>query len=122
MNCVSRNAFGKGCVYSFGFMPGYQVAARTAPHVPTSQRNNALYPFTHMEHNPLREILLAHAEPDTPIAMKNVECAPFEHGLVVINHRATPVKVDSCGQWHRQQDMTGDVLPAHSAVFIHKEG
>lgn len=122
MNCVSRNTFGKGCVYSFGFMPGYQVAARTAPHVPTSQRNDALYPFTHMEHNPLREILLAHAEPDTPIAMKNVECAPFEHGLVVINHRATPVKVDSRGQWHRQQDMTGDVLPAHSAVFIQKEG
>ena len=120
-NCISRNTFDKGCVYSFGFMPGYQVAARTAPHVPPSQRNNALYPFTHMEHNPLREILLSHTTPDTPVAMKDVECAAFEHGLVVINHRSTPVKLNGSGEWHSQQPATDGVLPAHSAVFIQKE-
>lgn len=27
--CISRTALGKGTVYSFGFMPGYQYAART---------------------------------------------------------------------------------------------
>lgn len=120
-NCISRSAFGKGCVYSFGFMPGYQYAARTAPHVPPTQQNNTLYPFTHMEHNPLREILLAHAAPDTPIAMKDVECAPFEHGLVVINHRSTPVRLDIGGEWHSQQPTSGSVLPAHSAAFIPQE-
>ena len=120
-NCISRNTFGKGFVYSFGFMPGYQIAARTAPHVPPSQRNNALYPLTHMEHNPLRDILLAHASPDTPIAMKDVETASFEHGLIAINHRSTPVTLKAAGHWHSQQPVSGTILPAHSAVFIHQE-
>lgn len=120
-NCISCNEFGKGRVYSFGFMPGYQVAARAAPHVPPSQRNNALYPFTHMEYNPLREILLTHTMLDTPVAMKDVECAAFEHGLVIINHRSTPVKLNVSGEWHSQQPATDGVLPAHSAAFIRKE-
>lgn len=120
-NCISRNVFGKGCVYSFGFMPGYQVAARTAPHVPPSQRNNALYPLTHMERNPLRDILLAHVSPDTPIAMKDVEAAAFEHGLIVINHRSTPVQLCVKGEWTAQQPASGSILPAHSAVFIQQE-
>ncbi len=120
-NCISRNRFGKGYVYSFGFMPGYQAAARTAPHVPPSQRNNALYPLTHMERNPLRDILLAHASPDTPIAMKDVEAAAFEHGLIVVNHRSTPVTLEAAGQWHSQQPASGGILSAHSAVFIQQE-
>ena len=120
-NCISRNVFGKGCVYSFGFMPGYQIAARTAPHVPLSQRNNALYPLTHMEHNPLREILLAHAEPDTPIAMKDVECAAFEGGLIVVNHRSTPVELPLDGCIHAQQPTVGRLLPGRCAAFIPKE-
>ncbi len=105
-NCISRSTLGKGCVYSFGFMPGYQVAARTAPHVPPSQRNNALYPFSHMEHNPLREILLAHTVPDTPIAMKDVECAAFEHGLVVVNHRSVAITIDN------------QRIDGHSALYL----
>ncbi|MDD6143931.1 MAG: beta-galactosidase [bacterium] len=108
-NCISRTAFGKGCVYSFGFMPGYQYAARTAPHVPLSQRNNALYPFTHMRHNPLKKLLISHAQPDTPIAMKDVECAAFEGGLVVVNHRSTPVTVME------------HTIQGHSALFLEAE-
>lgn len=105
-NCVSRSAFGNGCVYSFGFMPGYQYAARTAPHVPLSQRNNALYPFTHMRRNPLKEILLRHVQPDAPVAMKDVECAAFEGGLVVVNHRSTAVTVME------------HTIQGHSALFV----
>lgn len=120
-SCISRNTFGKGCVYSFGFMPGYQAAARTAPHVPPSQRNNALYPLTHMERNPLRDILLAHAAPDTPIAMKDVEAAAFEHGLIVVNHRSTPVTLPIGGKIIAQQPVCGNLLPAHSTAFIQQE-
>lgn len=119
--CISRTALGKGWVYSFGFMPGYQTAARTAPHVPPSQRNDALYPFTHMEHNPLRDILLTHAAPDVPIALKDVECAAFEGGLIVVNHRSTPVKLPIPGCACAQQTVSGGLLPARSAVFIPKE-
>lgn len=120
-NCISRSTFGKGCVYSFGFMPGYQYAARTAPHVPPTQRNNALYPLTHMEHNPLRDVLLAHAAPDTSIALKDVECAAFEHGLIVINHRSTPVELPVEGDIIAQRAVCGKLLPAHSAAFIPTE-
>lgn len=116
--CISRRALGRGWVYSFGFMPGYQIAARTAPHVPPSQRNSALYPFTHMARNPLREILLRHAAPDVPFAMKDIETAAFEHGLIVVNHRSTPVQLPASGGLHGQQPLSGGLLPAHSAVFI----
>lgn len=117
-NCISRTAFGSGWVYCFGFMPGYQAAARTAPHVPPSQRNNALYPFPHMERNPLREILLAHAEPDAPLAMKDVECAAFDNGLLMVNHRCTPVPLPADGEIISQQPAAHRSLPGHSAVFI----
>lgn len=120
-NCISRKVFGKGCVYSFGFMPGYQAAARTAPHVPTSQRNRELYPLVMMRHDPVRDILLRHAAPDTPIALKDVEAAAFTHGLVVINHRSTPVNLPLNGTWYSQQPMSGGILPAHSAAWIKED-
>lgn len=102
-------------------MPGYQYAARTAPHVPLSQRNNALYPYTHMEHNPLAEILQRHTQPDAPIAMKDVECAVFEHGTVVINHRSTPVTLPASEKPEGQQMICGGLLPAHSAAVLWEE-
>ena len=108
-------------MYSFGFMPGYQVAARTAPHVPLSQRNNALYPYTHMEHNPLAEILLRHARPDAPMAMKDVECAVFEHGTVVVNHRPTPVTLPDAAAVQGQQAIRDGILPSHSAAVLWEE-
>lgn len=117
-NCVSKKCFGKGRVYSFGFMPGYQIAARTAPHVPISQKNNALYPLAFMEHNPLKEILLSCAAPDVPFAMKDVEWAVFEHGMIVINHRSTPVRVPEIGRTVSQQPMVNNLLMGHSAAMI----
>ena len=108
-------------MYSFGFMPGYQYASRTAPHVPLSQRNNALYPYTHMEHNPLAEILLRHTRPDAPIAMKDVECAVFERGTVVVNHRSTPVRLPGAAAVQGQQRIIDGMLPAHSAAVLWEE-
>ncbi|MGN1019051.1 MAG: hypothetical protein ACI4O7_01650 [Aristaeellaceae bacterium] len=119
--CISRNRFGEGWVYSFGFMPGYQVAARTAPHVPLSQRNNALYPFPLMARNPLREILLRHTAPDAPVALRDVECAVFEGGTVAVNHRSTPVRLPFSGAPVAQQPATDGLLPPHSAAFFPKE-
>ena len=119
-SCISRNRCGEGYVYSFGFMPGYQVAARTAPHVPITQRNNALYPFPLMACNPLRELLLRHTAPDVPVALRDVECAVFSGGVVVINHRSVPVRLTLPGTPVSQQPMLG-MLPAHSAAFFPKE-
>lgn len=120
-SAISCSRFGKGCVYSFGFMPGYQIAARSAPHVPLSQKNGELYPLALMHHDPIRDILLRHAAPDAPIAMKDVECTVFQHGCIVVNHRSTPVALDLPGRIISQQPMAGNLLPARSAAFIAKE-
>ena len=116
--CISRHAFGQGNVYSFGFMPGYQYTAKPAPHVPLSQGNKALYPFVFMAHQPLRDILLKHTVPDTPLAMKDVECAVFDNGYIAVNHRSTPVLLPASSAFLGQQPIGEQILPAHSAVWI----
>ena len=88
--------------------------------MPLSQRNNALYPFLLMARNPLRELLLRHTVPDTPVALRDVECAVFSGGVVVINHRSVPVRLTLPGTPVSQQPMLG-MLPAHSAAFFPKE-
>lgn len=118
---LACTSFGKGRVYSFGFMPGYQIASRTAPHVPLSQRNRELYPLALMQHDPIRDLLLRHAEPDTPITLKDVECTAFAQGWIVVNHRSTPVALTLPGEIYSQQPMTDRTLPARSTAFIRRE-
>ena len=119
--CVSRRQYGSGRIYSFGFPMGYPYASRTAPHVPFSQNNNALYPVALMDHQPLRDILHDAAETDAPFAMKDVECSRFVHGWVAVNHRSTPVSVPLKGVWHGTRECSPGILPGHSAVFIETE-
>ena len=120
-NAISKTAYGKGTLYSFGFLPGYPYASRTAPHVPVSQGNRELYPVAFMQHPPIPDLLRAHAVPDAPVAMKDVEITAFEHGYVAVNHRSTPVSLPLPGRWHGTQESGSHVLPAHSAVFIEEE-
>ena len=120
-NCISRTGYGRGQIISFGFMPGYQISSRTAPHVPPGERNNALYPMTHMRHNPLRDLLEQYAGKDVPAAQADVECAAFEHGLIVVNHRSTPVCMPDGGRIIAQQTVRDGLLPAHSAAYLELE-
>ena len=119
--CVSRMQIGQGQVFSFGFMPGYQYIAKQAPHVPPEQRNHALYPFTHMEHNVLRDLLQQYSQPMYPDGMKDVELASFDNGWIVVNHRSTPVRVPFAGKWIRSCPGLPGILSGHSAVWIRKE-
>ena len=120
-NAISKTAYGQGTVYSFGFLPGYQYASRTAPHVPFSQQNNELYPVAFMQHQPLYDFLAKHAKPDAPFAMKDVECSAFSHGWIVVNHRSTPITLPLKGVWHSSQESLSGKLPAHSSVWIKEE-
>ncbi|MGN0745353.1 MAG: hypothetical protein ACI4ML_01620, partial [Aristaeellaceae bacterium] len=79
------------------------------------------YPFPLMARNPLRELLLRHAAPDVPVALKDVECAAFAGGVVAVNHRSTPVRLPLTGEAISQQPMAGGLLPAHSAAFFPRE-
>ena len=74
-----------------------------------------------MQHPPIPDLLRAHAAPDAPVAMKDVEITAFEHGYVVVNHRSTPVSLPLPGRWHGIQGCGSHVLPAHSAVFFEEE-
>ena len=120
-NCVSRTAVGQGMIYSFGFPVGYPYAARTAPHVPYSQRNNELYPVALMKNQPLRDILSRCAAPDAPFARRDVECSCFANGCVIVNHLSTPVDLPLRGAWHPSQPCVMGVLPAHSCVWIEEK-
>lgn len=120
-SAVSKTSHGKGTIYSFGFLPGYPYASRTAPHVPVSQRNNELYPVAFMRRQPLRDLLAKHAKQDAPFAMKDVECAAFAHGWVVVNHRSTPVSLPLQGVWHGSQESLPGILPGHSCIWIEEE-
>lgn len=117
-NCISRTVYGGGEIFSFGFSAGYQYASRTAPHVPLSQGNAALYPAVFMEHQPLRDILLDTVEQDAPFALREVECTRFRQGWVVVNHRSTPVAIPLSGKWYAAQECRPGTLPGHSAVYI----
>lgn len=116
--CITRHAVGAGWVYSFGFLPGYQYAARTAPHVPLSQRNEALYPLAYMTRQPLAEVLARHL-PEKELRMKGVEAAAFERGTVVVNHTSHPVPLETAGRRCTfQYDVDGATLIGHSAAVI----
>ncbi|MBR1584299.1 MAG: beta-galactosidase [Clostridia bacterium] len=117
-NAVSKTAHGKGTIYSFGFLPGFSYASRTAPHVPLSQGNEELYPIVLMCRQPLRDILARHAPMDAPFALTDVECTAFAHGWVAVNHRSTPVSLALNGVWHPSQPAAPGILPAHSCAWI----
>lgn len=122
--CITRHAVGQGAVYSFGFLPGYNYAAKTAPHVPLAERNNELYPLTHMRHNAAADALRACVPCEAPVFEKNIEAVRFNGGWVVVNHGSHPVTLPEemgGGIWDFQYDVHGPdgrVLVGHSAVFI----
>lgn len=114
---LALHTFGCGKVYSFGFGPGYQYAAKPAPHVPLSQRNNELYPFTHMLKDPLAEILATAVRPVAPVIGRDVETACYGDTWVIVNHSPHPIALpNSLEQLNFQYDVDKRTLMGHSAV------
>ncbi len=50
--------------------------------------------------------------------MKDVECASFDNGLLIVNHCSKPVPLSPDGEIISQQPVTHRSLPGHSAAFI----
>lgn len=119
LNCLARTAMGQGQVYSLGFMYGYSMAAKTAPHVPLSQRNNALYPVTHLKRDPVREALSNLIAPKAPVVGKGIESARFGNDVIIVNHTPHPVYIPpSLGKMDFQYETGSHMLMGHSAVFV----
>jgi hypothetical protein len=126
--CIARRAFGSGAVVSFGFRYGYSYVSRIAPHVPLSQGNKALYPVTHLERDPWRDILGAAAPRGGrqgtdagPRSGRDIEIAAFERGWVVVNHSALPYSLSSVEGRRVHQIESGEILMPHAAVFIARD-
>ncbi len=116
-NCVSERSFGRGTVYSVGFMAGHLMASRTSPHVPQEEKNAALYPLPFMEHHVVRDIVLSCSAPAFP-AMRDVEWHCFERGTIAINHRSTPVSLVGFEVVDATWQGGADSISGHSAAVL----
>lgn len=119
--CVTRSAFGKGRVYSFGFAYGTSYAAKIAPHVPLSQKNREFYPVPLMREDPAHAVLRGIVPPTAPFFAKNVETAVFSDGTVIVNHSSFPVRISLAGEKIFQYPVDGSLLLPRSAVFVRAE-
>ncbi len=93
-----RNSAGSGYIYSFGFALGYSYAAKIAPHVPLSERNNELYPIKLMKDNILWDILEKHGIHRAESYGKGIETAEFENGIVAVNHTSHTAELSFGGK------------------------
>lgn len=116
--CVTRSAFGKGRVYSFGFAYGTSYAAKIAPHVPLSEKNREFYPVPFMKEDIAHCVLCEIVPPTVPFFGKNIETAVFEGGTVIVNHSSFPVEISLAGEKLFQYPVNDTLLLPRSAVFI----
>lgn len=119
---VVSTHYGKGKIYSFGFLYGSNYAAKIAPHVPLSQKNNELYPIPYMKQNILHNILNTYLEPICSLQEKNIEVACFSNGFVITNHTSTPFSVEEIkGKRYFQYPINENCLLPRSSVCILKK-
>lgn len=116
---VVYHSYNEGGVYSFGFLYGSNYAAKIAPHVPLSQKNNELYPIPYMKCNIIKDILIRYVTPSCCLQEKNIEVSNFENGLVITNHTSTPISIDKLiGEKHFQYQINDYILLPRSSVCI----
>ena len=115
---VVKNSFGKGAVYSFGFAYGYSYAAKIAPHVPLSEKNNELYPVPLMKRNILHDILSSCGIESCVIKGKDIETAEFDNCMIIVNHSSHPVKIDIEGEKLFEYEVDGSLLLPRSSVAV----
>lgn len=115
---VVKNSFGKGEVYSFGFAYGYSYAAKIAPHVPLSEKNNELYPVPLMKRNILHDILSSCGIESCVIKGKDIETAEFDNCMIIVNHSSHPVKIDIEGEKLFEYEVDGSLLLPRSSVAV----
>ncbi len=123
-NCVVKNSYGDGTVYSFGVMMGASYSSKNIPHVPYEQGNNEMYPLALSGSTMIGDILKEAILPKSPITDKGIETGVFENGCIVVNHRPLIYRIPDD---YRVVTGTADglgipdnIIPAHSAAWIQK--
>jgi hypothetical protein len=105
----AKTPLGAGFIYSFGYLYGYSYTQKTAPHVPRSMRNNAMYPVSMSAQAIFREILEMSRVHRNRYAAPDIETGEFENGTVVVSHSSYPHFLEGYGN-----------LPPRTAVFVKK--
>lgn len=116
---IAQTKLGKGSVYSFGFQYGYAYCRRTMPIVPPQYGKREMHPVVLLTKTPVEK--LAGISPLAPMKpVKGVEFARFGKGLVIVNHRSSPVDIRGikAKKVIAQVPSARGWLAAHSAAFI----
>ena len=119
-NAVAMNRIGKGAVYSFGFAYGYSYAAKIAPHVPLSEKNNEAYPIPLMKNNILSDVLCKNGISAFSFKGRDIETAEFDNCTLIVNHSSHPIELDIEGEKVFQYKVNDKLLMPRSAVAVFK--
>lgn len=118
---ITRQAFGAGSIYSFGFQYGYSYSRLTMPIVPPAYGKREMHPVVLLKQTPVEAI--AGKCPSLPMkAARGLEFARFGGRWVVVNHRSSPVHIGeavSGGDLHLVPAPEG-FLASHSAVSLER--
>jgi hypothetical protein len=118
---IAQTDVGTGRVFSFGFQYGYSYSRRTMPIVPQKYGNREMHPVVLLRETPVAA--LAGTSPQLPFApIKGVEFARFDKHLIVVNHRSSPVVMNSVKMRKAipQVPSAPGWLAAHSAVCLER--
>jgi hypothetical protein len=119
LRAIIETRLGAGRVLSFGFQYGYAYSRSTMPIVPPACGRREMHPIVLLKESPVA--VLAGRAPNLPIVpAKGVEIARFGDRLIVVNHRASPVRIDASPA-HRaipQIPAAPGWLAAHSATCL----
>jgi len=116
---IAEASVGKGRVLSFGFQYGYSYSRRTMPIVPPIYGRREMHPIVLLKKTPIAALI--GPSPLLSIApVKGVEFARFGNGLVIVNHRSSPVDISGIRATRAiaQIPSAPGWLAAHSAVLL----
>lgn len=108
---VMETRAGEGKILSFGFLYGYSLVAKRAPHVPRSAGNRAMYPLPLSDERWVGDILKNVLEKPAFHPQEGLEQTEFENGRVAVNHTSYPMVLED-----------GTRLEARSCMYFGNDG
>lgn len=116
---MAATSFGRGTICSFGFEYGYAYCRQTMPIVPPQYGKREQHPLVLLRRTPVEALI--GTSPAAPIPpAKGLELARFGDHLIIVNHRATPLRLGPLASHRTIAQVPGKRgwLPGHAAVCV----